>query len=153
MKLRGRLGGVLPTAALLIVLTSAVGLIVAGVLLRRPAAHDPLFDDPMADVQTTGATRIARQVQQPKGTSSASEPQRAQVLQVFRAAGEGARATAVRDQLVQQARATGWTINSATPDASGVIAGKKVVAGRAARLGVSVDTRVHPDQVNVVLVR
>jgi hypothetical protein len=87
---------------------------------KRPA-DDPLFHDPMADVQTTGATRIKRHVH-PKGPSSFGNSTRPEVLQKFRAPQEGAPAEAVRDQLVHQAKSAGWTFAADKPDPSaGVI--------------------------------
>jgi hypothetical protein len=106
-----------------------VTLLVVSLLTKKPA-DDPLFHDPMANVQTTGATRIKRYVQHPKGPSSFGKPKRAEVQQTFRAPQEGEPAEAVRDRLVRQAKSAGWTFASEEPDPStGVISAVKQLMG------------------------
>jgi hypothetical protein len=109
--------------------------LVSGIVSRPRGADDPLFHDPMADVQVLAATRIDRSVFRQKPVTSTSkgiaEPS---VLQAFQTPGPRSADIAVRDDLVRQAKAAGWEFESESPDADGRMLARKTIAGQAARL-------------------
>jgi hypothetical protein len=107
---------------------------VFGIGFDTSGGDDPLFDDPMADVQVASATRIDRTVNRKKPVTSTSKNQEPSVLQAFRTAGAGLATVAGRDDLVRQARQAGWTFNTDEPDAEGRMVARRTIANKTARL-------------------
>lgn len=128
---------VLLAAVLGIAVAVALAAVVSGATNKPRGADDPLFHDTMADVQVPGATRIDRTVwRQTPATSASKGIQEPSLMMGFQTGGPRSADIAVRDDLVRQAKAAGWTYKSDVPDEEGRMFGYKTIAGQTARLSV-----------------
>lgn len=114
----------------------------------RSPGDNPLFRDPMADVQVAGAERIARDVHPGTDGGAVDKSSQARLDQMFRAA-TPTRAMEVRELLKQRALEAGWTPTVAATTER--FDAEKSIGGQHARLNLRV-YRGNPNQVLLSLI-